>query len=53
VDDLPDALLSDAKHLSQCGYGLTFFVSCANFSIARAFGGSASANATVNSTWGE
>jgi hypothetical protein len=38
IQDLPDALLGDAKGLSQCGYRLTFLVTGADFSIARAFG---------------
>jgi Na+/H+ antiporter NhaD/arsenite permease-like protein len=33
IQDLPDALLGNAKHLSQCRYRLTFFVSCTDFSI--------------------
>ena len=37
IQDLPDALLGNAKHLSQCRYRLTFFVTCADFSIACAF----------------
>jgi hypothetical protein len=39
--NLPDTLLGDAKHLSQCRYRLAFFVSCADFSIPRAFEGGA------------
>jgi hypothetical protein len=41
IQDLPDALLGNAKHLSQCRYRLTFLVSCADFSITFALGESA------------
>ena len=37
IQDLPDALLGNAKHFSQCRYRLAFFVSCADFSIASTF----------------
>jgi hypothetical protein len=38
IQDLPDALLGDAKDLSQRRYRLAFFVASADFSIAFAFG---------------
>jgi hypothetical protein len=41
IEDLPDALLGNAKHLSQCRYRLTFLVPCADFSIAFALEDSA------------
>jgi hypothetical protein len=41
IQNLPDALLGDTKDLSQRRCGLTLLVSCANFSIAFAFGGCA------------
>ena len=41
IQNLPDALFGDAKDLSQRRYRLAFLVSCADFSIAFAFGGSA------------
>jgi hypothetical protein len=44
IEDLPDALLGNAKHLSQCRYRLTFLASFADFRIPFAFGGSAIGN---------
>jgi hypothetical protein len=41
VNDLPDALLSDTKHLSQGRYRFSFVVTSADFSIPRASGGGA------------
>jgi hypothetical protein len=38
IQDLPDALLSDAKHLSQRRDCLASLVTGSDFSIARAFG---------------
>jgi hypothetical protein len=40
IQNLPDALLGDAKDLCQRRYRLAFFVASANLSIAFAFGGS-------------
>jgi hypothetical protein len=37
IQDLPDALLGNAKHFSQCHYRPTFLVSCADFSMACTF----------------
>jgi hypothetical protein len=39
VQDLPDTLFGDPKDFSHSGYRLTILVSCADFSIAFAFGG--------------
>ena len=44
IQDLPDALLSDAEDLSQCRYRLTFLVTSADFRIACTFRGSAIGN---------
>jgi hypothetical protein len=44
IEDLPDTLLGNAKHPSQCRYRLTLLVSCADFRIPFAFGGSAIGN---------
>ena len=41
IENLPDALFSNAKNLSQRRYRLAVFVASTNFSIAFAFGGSA------------
>lgn len=41
IQNLPDALLSDAKDLGQRCYRLTLLVWCADFSIAFALGKSA------------
>jgi hypothetical protein len=41
IQDLPDALLGNAKHLSQRRYRLTFLVAGTDFGIAFGFGGSA------------
>jgi hypothetical protein len=38
IQNLPDALFSDAKDLSQRRYRLTLSVSCADFSITFALG---------------
>jgi hypothetical protein len=37
IQDLPDALLGNAKDFGQRRYRFAFFVSCADFSIACAF----------------
>jgi hypothetical protein len=41
IQDLPDVLLGNAKHLSQCGYRLAFLVTGTDFSITFTFGDSA------------
>jgi hypothetical protein len=41
IQNLPDALLSDTKDLSQCRYRLAVFMTSADFSITFALGGSA------------